>query len=246
MTCNINSLARTAIALMLLTLPGFGDTTTKFIYKGTPRSTNLNENVEADFLLSGGELFVTLWNNVSGLEYDGQVLTGVAFSFAGAGTATGTVINPIVQSYAINDKDGNLTPWGKPASANWHTEVDLSGFITLTNLNNGNRAGSQGIISTSTAGAGTNNLANHNNFIEGPVTFEISGLGVTSTAAITTVEFNFGTAIGAFTPAVAPQVTAQRQPEMPPSPEPATIVLVLGGFGLLFIGSIKRKAVVQQ
>jgi hypothetical protein len=210
----------------LVALPTFADTANTFIYNGTPTSTTHNEDVSASFIVSGGNLLVTLSNTTPNLIYDTQILTGVLFTYTGAGSITGTVTNPTTQGYNINDSNGQLTASGTPASANWHTEVgDLSGYVTLTNLNNsGNGGGSHGIISTSTNSGGTNNLSNHEVFLEGPLQFSIAGLGLTSSSQITSVEFNFGTATGTTTTVIT-SLTA--------TPEPSGFLLL--GIGLVGI-----------
>lgn len=218
----------------MLAAPLFGDTTKTFIYNGTPSSTGVNESVEADFIVSGGNLLVTLYNTTSNLTFDKQILTGVLFSYAGAGSATGTVSNPTVQGYTINDSNGHLTASGSPAGANWHTEIDLTGYVTLTNLNNGNGGGSKGIIATTTNPAGTNNLSNHDPYLEGPVQFTISGLGLTSSSQITGAQFNFGTAIGTYSGLATSPVS---------TPEPATLSIAAGALlGLLALSRRRQTS----
>ena len=215
----------------LLAVCGFADTANTFTYNGTPASTGYNEDVSASFIVSSGNLLVTLSNTTANLTYDKQILTGVLFTYAGAGSATGAVSNPTTTGYNIDDTNGALTSAGS-VSANWKTETgDLTGYVTLTNLNNGNHAGSQGIVSTSTNSSGTNNLANHDVFLEGPLQFSISGLGLTSASQITGVEFNFGTAIGTETSVVAGALT--------PDPEPTPFVLLSAG--LIAISWVDRK-----
>ncbi len=215
----------------LVALPSFADTANTFVYNGTPTSTTFNEDVSASFIVSGGNLLVTLSNTTPNLTQDEQILTGVLFTYSGAGTVAGTLTNPTTQGYNINDSNGRLTSSGSPASARWSTEVgDLAGYVTLTNLN-GNSGGSHGIISTSTNSSGTNNLSNHEVFLEGPLQFSIAGLGLSSGSQITSVEFNFGTAIGTYSPLVTGALTA--------TPEPSGFLLL--GIGLVGISWIARK-----
>jgi hypothetical protein len=218
----------TAIAA-LTAIPVLADTVNTFVYNGTFVSTTaFNENVRADFIVSGGNLVVTLYDTTPNTTYDKQILTGVLFTYSGAGSILGAVTNPIATAYNINDANGVLTSAGSQ-SANWHTEVDLTGYLSLTNLNN-NAAGSHGILSASTNPAGTNNLTGHEVYFKGPLQFTISGLGLTSSSQIQNVEFNFGTATGQTTSTINGSLA---------TPEPSPFVLL--GFGLIGISWIGSK-----
>jgi hypothetical protein len=215
-----------AVAVFLIATPAFADTITKFV--STSSYGGYSENVEADFVVAAnGNLQVTLYNRVTNLKYDTQVLTGVLFKWTGENDAVvGTVSNPSVQLYSINDANGSISASGSPVSVNWHTQVDLAGYTTLTNLNNGNHGGSQGILSTSRDSSGTNNLDNHTPYLlssdSTPITFTLSGLtGFVSSSQISAVRFTFGTATG--------QTSGDVQASFAPAvPEPGTLSTLLG------------------
>jgi hypothetical protein len=211
-----------------MAVPVLADTVNTFVYNGTPVLTGYNENVQADFIVSGGNLVVTLYDTTPNTTFDKQILTGVLFTYSGAGSVLGTVTNPTATAYNINDSNGVLTSVGSQ-SANWHTEVDLTGYLSLTNLGN-NSAGSHGILSASTNSAGTNNLAGHEVYFKGPLQFTISGLGLTASSQIQNVEFNFGTATGQTTSTITGSLL---------TPEPSVFLLL--GMGLVGISWVGRK-----
>ena len=222
---------------VLVSAPALADTATTFTYVGTPTSTGYYENIEASFIVVGGNLQVTLYNYTPSLTYDKQILTGVAFTFSGAGSTAGTVTNPNVNLYTETDSNGTLTLAQSNVSANWITSTtDLSGYITLTNLGN-NSGGSHGILS-STLGNPTNNLGQHSPYIKAGtsgVTFTIAGLGLTSSSQITGAQFNFGTGIGVWSPVVTGVSTL--------TPEPSTLTLSsLALAGLAFIIAKRKRA----
>jgi hypothetical protein len=218
---------RYGLLAVLVAFPALADTSTKFIYSGTPASTSLSENVEADFIVSGGNLLVTLYNTTN-VTADKQILTGVEFAFAGGGSVAGTVSNPTVEGYGLSGT--TLTPTGM-INANWGTTLDLAGYVSLTNLGF-NTAGRDGIIASTVSG--TSGLGNHTPYIEGPVQFTISGLGLTSSSQITSVEFNFGTTTLTLSPAVTALVT---------TPEPSAFGLASFAMaGLLVLAPRQRKA----
>jgi len=203
---------------ILIAAPVFADSVTAFKYTGS--APGHPENVEADFIVVGGNLQITLTNIVSSMTYDTQILTGVSFTWADEGSTAGTVTNPVVPTYNINDTGGVITPTGVNANAGWITSLTaLSGYVTLTTIGApGHSAGNYGIISTSTNTSGTNNLSQHGPFIEGPVQFTIAGLGVTASSQITGVQFNFGTILGSYSGVVTSTVSTS-------TPEPGTIAL---------------------
>jgi hypothetical protein len=216
----------------LIAAPAFADTTRAFLYAGS--ASGDPTNIEAQFQVVGVNLVVTLYNLTSNLTKDDQILTGVLFNFNNNSTA-GTLSNPTNQKlYNINDSNGALTQTGSPVTANWKTELnDFGTYVTLTNLNNGNHAGSEGIISTTTNSSGTSNLAAHDSYFAGPMQFTIAGLGLTSASQIANVRFNFGTAMGDYSDIVTSQITA--------TPEPSTWATAAGAFLLLSGLVFQRK-----
>ena len=86
-----------------MAVPVLADTVNTFVYNGTPVLTGYNENVQADFIVSGGNLVVTLYDTTPNTTFDKQILTGVLFTYSGAGSVLGTVTNPTATAYNIND-----------------------------------------------------------------------------------------------------------------------------------------------
>ena len=215
--------------------------TTTFSFIGnSPCGASCPVNVQAAFTIVGGNLQIVLTNN-SNTDFDQQVLTGLYFTGTHVATSMTQVGQTAIvpsgttasQLYALNnDATGALTALS--GSLGWGTStgsaLDLAGYVTLTNLEApGIAQGAQGIIGYNTAGA-TNNLSNHDPYVFGSATFTLTGTGITDTASITDVKFNFGTALGG-TNIVSLVAT----------PEPGSIALCIGGLGLLAAGVRRRR-----
>lgn len=223
--------------LSAMAVAGLSANNTSFMLTGNNGvcGATCTENVRADFTsFSNGDLQVTLSNYVDTF-YDRQVLTGIQFKFSGSGSSAGSVTSETPANntlYNVNSTTGALTATSGSLTA-WSTQLDLSPYITLTNLGtDATGGGSQGIIGSTTNGP-TNNLDNHNPYVYGSATFMIHGVtGVTSATAITGVNFNFGTALDNYI-AGSPVVTA--------TPEPGSTLLLLTGLVLAGVGIRQRR-----
>jgi len=216
---------------VLLAAPAFADTA--FTFNGVAPSTGFSETDSVTFSINpiNGALDIKLNNNTLNMTADKQILTAVAFTFANAPTSlTGiNLINPLVNTYNENDTNGSLTQVGANVSANWALSTStVSNYITLSNLLGGNGGGAMGVISTSLSST-TTNLTKHDPYIESGNTWEITGLGLTSTSQITSVEFNWGTALNTFS---APFTS---------TPEPTTFGFASMGIAALLLTALKRK-----
>jgi len=241
---NIGTLCNMKVAQLLLKLAFLGivaasamfaNAVSQFTLSGnnTLCGASCPENVTADFTaLANGDLQVVLSNFIDTF-YDRQILTGIQFKFAGSGASAGTVNSQTPatdQLYTIDDATGTLTAAGGTLTA-WHTELNVSPYITLTNLGGpGSAGGAQGIIGSATAGP-TNNLDGHDPLAKGVATFILRGIaGIDGNTAITGANFNFGTGLDNFV--AASNVSA--------APEPGTVSMFAGA-GLLLLAGVRRR-----
>jgi hypothetical protein len=237
-----NFILATLAAVVLFGTAGdaWAVTLTQFTLNGSNGLCACSENVKVDFTAQdNGDLQIVL-TNLNDTYYDRQVLTGIQLQYAGSGASAGSVTSQTPAGnalYNIDDSTGTMTIAQGVTLTAWHTQLDLSPFVTLTNLGGtGSHAGAQGIIGSNTAGA-VNNLSNHDPFVKGTATIVIHSLsGVTGTTAITAVNFNFGTALdnyvaGSKTSAINSAAT----------PEPGTLSMLAGGGILFFIASMRRR-----
>lgn len=226
-------------ALAITAVSAMADATMAFTYSGTTSSGH-PVNVTADFTVDAvtGNMDVTVYNNTTNLAYDTQVLTGIAFTFAGESSVGSlSVINPTVNTYSVNDANGSISLASSNVSPNWITNTStFAGYVTLTNIGgNGNKGGSQGMLSN-TLNDPTNNLsAGGKTWILSGQTFAIAGLGLTSSTQITGVEFNFGTALTTVTGAVTGTIVSTA------TPEPGTLLTSSLVLGLLAFGGVRKR-----
>jgi hypothetical protein len=225
-----------AILIVLAAIPAFADTATTFTYSGTP-STGHFVDVEANFIVSSGSLLVTLYNLTPNLAYDTQILTGVSFTFAGAGSNAGILTNPIVNTYNVTDTTGAMSLASSNVSANWGTNLSLANYVTLTNIGvSGNNGGSLGMLSSTLANP-SNNLSQHGPYILTGAQFSIAGLGLLSSSQITGVQFGFGTAGTLLGGVISADISSV--------PEPATFAssaLLLAALALLKLRRGKARS----
>jgi hypothetical protein len=224
-----------AAALVVPAGNAWGVTLTQFTLNGTNALCSCSENVKADFTaMNNGDLQVVL-TNLNDTFYDRQVLTGIQLQYAGSGSSVGSVSSQTPNGgklYNIDDSTGVLTQAVGVSLTAWHTQLDLTPYVTLTNLGGtGSQGGAQGIIGSATAGP-VNHLSNHQPFASGTATIIIHGLsGFSGSTAITGVNFNFGTALDNYVAGI--NTTSA-------TPEPGTVSM-LGGAGLMLALGLKRR-----
>ena len=229
-----------ALLLLGTSASVWGNTLTKFTMSGNNAVCGCSENVEADFTaMTNGDLQVILINSFD-TAVDRQVLTGIQFQFAGSGGSAGTVTSQTPAGgtlYNITNSTGVLTPTSGSLTA-WSTQLDLSPYITLTNLGTSAvGAGGQGILGSATTGA-VNNLSQHDPFVLGTATFLIHGIsGINGSTAITGVNFNFGTALDNYVGGTSSVINAQSS-----TPEPGSISMLASGLLLFATARLRRRA----
>ncbi len=167
-----------ALLLLATSATVWGNTLTQFALNGNNAVCGCSENVEADFTaLANGDLQVVLTNSID-TYVDRQILTGIQFRFAGSGNSAGTVTSQTPDGntlYNITNSTGVLTRTSASLTA-WSTQLDLSPYVTLTNLGvSGVHGGGEGILGSATSGA-VNNLSQHDPLVLGAATFLLHGI----------------------------------------------------------------------
>ena len=232
---------RAFIAALSLAPAAFADTVTTFQTGAVNNATcgiacPVNSSVVFT-AKANGMLLVTL-TNVSVLGLDQQVLTAVAFNFAGmvnAGSIATQATQPLVQFTGSNGSSSDLTTVGVTATSNWGTLAGTGGFAgydVLTNLGF-NAKGSEGILGNGGGNASSNVQNNHGPYFYGTATFTLNVAGVNANTVITGAQFNYGTALN---DAVNANVVTSA------TPEPGTISMALGGAALLLLARRRKSA----
>lgn len=252
MTTNTTGFTRIAIlaAAALLVPAGnvWGVTLSQFTLNGANSLCECSVNVKVDFTAQeNGDLYVVL-SNLTDSVYDRQVLTGIQFEYKGSGSSTGSVTSQTPNGdtlYNIDDKSGKLSEASGVKLTAWHTQpdVDLSPYVTLTNLGGKDaKGGAQGILGSATSGE-VKSLSNYNPYVNGTATIVISGLsGVSSSTAITAVNFNFGTALDNYIAGHPDKNSDEDLIMAVATPEPGTLSMLAGAGILLALGSRRRKS----
>ena len=233
-------ISRVLIGAALAAPSIFASTVTTF--QSTSSFDSNAVNVKAVFTATGNGLMSVTLFNLSNIDKDTQVLTGVYFTYAGESTvnsAVGQTGNPTFNISSSN----NLTATGSNSSKWNATTATVSGvgYDVLTNLNptNGGCGGCEGILGSGTGSSTNTSLANHNPYLVSDsdgVTFTVSGLsGLTANTAITGAYFNFGTALGQ-------KGALANTAVLTATPEPGTISLALGGAALLLFARRRKSA----
>ena len=185
---------------------------------------------------ANGMLMVTL-TNASVLGLDRQVLTGVAFNFAGmttAGSVTTQATEQLKQFSGSNGTHADLVASG--VAVNWGVSAGagvFAGYEVLTNLGF-NAKGAEGILGSGDGNANGNVQNNHGSYFDGTATFTLTVAGVNANTVITSARFNYGTALD---DAVSSNVVSPSA-----TPEPGTISMALGGAALLLFARRRKSA----
>ncbi len=234
-----------ALLLLATSATVWGNTLTQFALNGNNAVCGCSENVEADFTaLANGDLQVVLTNSID-TYVDRQILTGIQFRFAGSGNSAGTVTSQTPDGntlYNITNSTGVLTRTSASLTA-WSTQLDLSPYVTLTNLGvSGVHGGGEGILGSATSGA-VNNLSQHDPLVLGAATFLLHGIaGVDASTIITGVNFNFGTALNDYVAgSVVNSIATSGLNAQSATPEPGTTALLTGGLLLFATGRLRRR-----
>lgn len=198
-------------------------------------------NVGAVFTATGNGALTVKLSNFSDINKDGQVLTGVYFTYTGQGSVNTAVGQSTNELYNINSSNQltntqtTATKWTAAAV----TSGTYNGYDILTNLNGGGCGGCQGIVGSGTGSSTNTNLANHNPYIEYAGTFTLTGLsGITADSTITSVFFNFGTAVGQ----TGTFTDITRTVHASATPEPGTIGLSLAAGAIAIFASRRKRA----
>ena len=194
-------------------------------------------DVTTTLTTSSGLVHITIQNLENNPKSDIQTLNGISFTLSTGQTAVSSFTQEAVQRTVMNNNPGGYTDTGTPttpivAPDKWHSNAAGLG-VEITSI--GNSAGHGTLIggpNGSNAYAAANNSitnANHNPFMSGVATFDLSITGVTAASTITALRFEFGTAAGT-------NVTGQQA-----VPEPSSLVLAgLGSLGVLAV-CVRRR-----
>jgi hypothetical protein len=188
-------------------------------------------DVTTTLTTSAGHVLITMQNLENNPKSDIQTLNGISFTLSTGQTAVSSFTQEAVQRTVTSNAAGGFTDTGTPttpivAPDKWHFNAAGLG-IEITSI--GNSAGHGTLIGGpdgSNAYAVANSSitnANHNPFMAGIATFDLSITGVTAASTITALRFEFGTEAGT-------NVTGQSVPE------PSSLVMAgLGSLGLLAV-----------
>ena len=183
----------------------------------------------ATFVTSTDDIKITLTNLQSNPTSVIQNISDLFFTLS-TGQTTGTLQSSSGKERTVNS-NGTFTD-GSTVSTGWALEATATG-LHLNVL--GTAIGPKHtLIGDSGPGALYSNANNsiagndpHNPFLAGPISFDLSVIGVTVATLVNSVTFSFGTEAGTNVPGV------------PRIPEPATALLL--GSGLLIVGALRWR-----
>jgi hypothetical protein len=242
MTQNRLGIAALAIILGLNGAPARAGFT--FITPSGSSTTDGPVNAQAIFDVSNNQVKVTLTNFQANPTADGQLISGISFTVAGAsGSGSLTTANNGLIS-TINTSNGTYTTPGTSDPLTRWTATETGTSIDLTTLSGGspNRLiiGPDSAGGFSGAGLYSNanaSINNRNPSVLGTATFIITVPGVTTPGPqdmpISNVVFEFGTGPS--------RVTAQAA-----VPEPTSIVMAGTGFGMAGLYVLRRRRALRR
>jgi hypothetical protein len=167
----------------------------------------------------------------------GQLLSDLSFTLGGGGSLSGASLSSSAgQEITVNsDKTFTLgstvsTGWGFKTSGTTIATLDVLGTSTAPEHLIIGPPGPGSMYSNANGSIAGNKP--HNPFLNGSVTFVITGAGITSSTTITSATFSFGT-----TPGMNVSGT-------PTVPEPsASLLLGLGILGLMGLATASRRMI---
>jgi hypothetical protein len=203
-----------------------------FTASGTAASDGRNENAMATFDFNSPTQMTIILKNTAGVDQLGgisSVLDGLKFTFSSAPTvitldSVTAAGNPEMYSCSgsnCSETSGGSSPYG------WTIAGTSNPFLAA----GGGSYKPYGIVNDNiTATDGITN-SQHNPYLNGPVTFTFTLTGLTSVPNIVAADFYFGT---------EPDIQhGEIQTTSTPTPEPATLLLMGLGSGVMGAG-IKR------
>lgn len=208
-----------------------------FVLPSGSTAGSLPVDATATFSISAGVVHITLTNLLANPTGDIQTINGIQFVLS-SGQTTGTLTSSsaihrtIASNGTFTDQGSSSTTWNLNSSVN-----DGAGAgIELTSI--GNSGGAPTLIGLADSGniysAANGSIAgskSHNPFLAGTATFDVNLSGLSASATINSVNFEFGTASGTNVAAVPAVV-----------PEPSTIVMTALGLGTLGLIRLRQKA----
>jgi PEP-CTERM motif len=216
------------LIVLLSVSPGArGQTTFTF---GTPANSSTGDGIvsaSASFIVSAGQVVITLNDLLARPKSAGQLISGLEFSLPGL-TGTTTLSSSSAQQITVN---GSGSSTGITSSTGWSFGTFTTGLILCTVCPSGlaGDAPHREIIGpgpyTNANGSITN--GSHDPFLNETATFTLTNSSITSAATVSGVIFSFGTTFGA----AGADISA--------APEPGTLVLF--GTGLLILAKIARR-----
>lgn len=214
-----------------------------FTFSGTSPTDGRAQNASAVFTTTSNSLTIVLTNTGGAGQIGGitSVLDGIAFTFSSDPTS--------IALTGASSAHGTITCTSSGCGAPTGSTTDNTTFFgwtvgnTLSNPLLAAGAGSykpDGIVNGNVTNTDGIKNAEHNPFLDGPVTFNLSLGGLTGAPSITGVDFYFGT---------GPDIqTGTNSNLQGPStvPEPGSVVLLATGMLLLAWALRPRGALLRQ
>jgi hypothetical protein len=213
--------------------PVFAD----IVYTTSGTTSGGSVSGSATFVISAGKLDVTL-TNTSTIHNAADVLTGLSFTLTG-GTLTG-----LTGASAAGVEDCTNVPCSAASGVGNLTDADYGWTLSGAALDAG--AGSfkpGGVINPADVASDANPsfTGNHNDYLVGPVTFQLSYAG--SPTNVSGITFHWGTAAaGSDNTSGTVTGTGTLNGTSGTVPEPTSIILLSTVFvGIMLIGRKKRQ-----